>query len=695
MRASKREAAARTPAARSPSAWVRNASSFAERLVTSAATSSSRTDAASAFQTPSIQDRASAASVTRVARSAEMRASGVPSSHTAAALLERRRRHPVDQPPPRRVVLRQPAPPLARHVRCRRQETDLAQFGQRRDYPPGVDVGPACRFVPAPRRGSLCSGSRRDRRRSPRARGSRGPADQDGAASGRSALSPGASPARHGLREHRDGAGTRARERVSFVRASKRSPGSSGSVGGVPARPSPTSAASMSAFMPSVLRSRARGSYRRRGPRAEGERVHPTPQTDDRMASRHGEQLPVPAARKYERAPLGVDHLEPFCCGIASQRRNDATENCRKALDPGSPAEGLRVTVEESVDSTRRGGTSREGFHPTPLIDQRAERVSTRPKRQLRVEHHARQEGLRESRWARRELQNQSVAATAPPRNHDRCTRKRSSSSTIWPVIAHSSLTRSPAATTSALERPPGLPCARRPRAAPRARPVAASPERSSAKRPNPSASRLPIRRPIEEAYRAAEPERRGQAPARRPGEPPERSRQRPPARWKRAPSERDRSATDRGPRRRRPRARARFSARRACCSGSAGAASAAFSARCFFRSADSVRLPATPSPTRAASLSGLVREICRQEQQPQRMLTRKLPARARALRDQIIERDADLVHGVPLHSPQIAVSLRPSASTAVEPPISSQQPVRWHLARARRSVRPRGARES
>ena len=171
--------------------------------------------------------------------------------------------------------------------------------------------------------------------------------------------------------------------------------------------------------------------------------------------------------------------------------------------------------------------------------------------------------------------------------------RNRSSSSTvICPVIAHSSLTRSPEATTSS--RSTVHPTAARTSAAsgPPARRAVASPGPIA---PNARARRRsgrPSRIPNEANTPAAAPERRAPTPARRRAEPPASSRRRHRARTEASPgpheiAEPQLQRLDAGEHAREPLLRAlrlllRIGWRRI----------GVFSARCFFRSADSFRLP-------------------------------------------------------------------------------------------------------
>ena len=195
---------------------------------------------------PSIQPRASAGSVARGARSADRRASGVPSSQSLRRSSSARA-DAVDQPAPGRVVAREPAPALAGHVRRRRQQGRDRRERPAPAVPGAATAARARRCGSAPRRGSPCSGPRRHRRQSPPARASRR------TRFGRRRLRPltvargrEAGAGAHRVDAEPEQEGTF--RGVSFARESRRSPGLPGSAGSVPPRPSPTSAVSISAF---------------------------------------------------------------------------------------------------------------------------------------------------------------------------------------------------------------------------------------------------------------------------------------------------------------------------------------------------------------------------------------------------------------------------------------------------------------
>ena len=242
----------------------------------------------------------------------------------------------------------------------------------------------------------------------------------------------------------------------------------------------------------------------------------------------------------------------------------------------------------------RRAGASREGFHlATPLMDQRAERVSARPERQLCVQHHARQERLRKSRRARRELQHQRVAAAAQPAQPRSLYAKAvvvlDDLAGDRPLVADALAGRDDLV---ALERPADRRAdVGRQRAVERVQP----PRRLSEQRQAPEPLGKAVAPVGARARKRTEPPNpRGEAgrlrvdQARRLSVP-------------RGVSRRDGSEAraneiaqpqierlDAGDHARRAASRRAAPA----VSGSGGAASAAFSARCFFRSADSARLP-------------------------------------------------------------------------------------------------------
>ena len=218
-----REAAARTPAARSASAWRSNGSSSAERLATIAATISSRSDAFSAFHAPTIQDRAFAGSVRRIARSADRRASGVPSSQT-------RWRSSSDAGATPSTNHRQAG--CARASHRPRSPATLVAAGSRPDSRSSASAGITCGGKRKPRDRCAANASARialvlPAHRSATIAASAGEHGAAAARAGPPSVAPRRAPdrarARAGLRERPDEAGTLARAGIrSCARASAR-----------------------------------------------------------------------------------------------------------------------------------------------------------------------------------------------------------------------------------------------------------------------------------------------------------------------------------------------------------------------------------------------------------------------------------------------------------------------------------------
>ena len=247
-------------------------------------------------------------------------------------------------------------------------------------------------------------------------------------------------------------------DEISSVRASKRSPGSSGSGAAsrrAPARPAPPRRAPSCRRLPADERVVAALGE---GPERKQRASIPLPNRSigwppDRANSF---QCPLPASATGAR---GVNHLEPLGAASPASAGTTPPRTAGKRWIQGCRPKGLRITVEEPVDSTgRRPGRAGWRAVSSPRAAQRPARgAGERSARTPAPRRAPCPEGKRSGNRAG-PAANCSTSASRPlhtPRNHDRCTRNRSSSSTDR--LVNSPLVADPFAGSQdlvALERP-------------------------------------------------------------------------------------------------------------------------------------------------------------------------------------------------------------------------------------------------